>query len=265
MVYTPRYVTAAQVYQKTGLTSTDVDLTVNDTLIEDAELELETLTGRRYDGENVLTEFIDGAKEDAIGRSVPNSFGISTGTGIALNSGRAKSLRISNYPIQEITTFLRLNSDGTTAKTYATLSAASITAGTFDTTDYWLETQYDTVSRKLIPNGRIVLKLEDVIPGKANYKVVYKFGYGTVATPAVPIPVRALAACLAGIRAWVRLVGGNYDRINSYSVPEQSVTKGDIYNRAKQNIDTLKMEADQLLDRIGRRPRVLFVGSGADR
>lgn len=265
MAYTPRYVTAAQVYQKTGLTSTDVDLTVNDTIIEDAEYELEMLTGRRFDGANAVTQVLDGAKEDAVGRSVPNSFSISTGTGQGLNSGRAKSLRVSNYPIQSITSFLLLNVDGTTAKTYAVLTAATIVAGTFDTTDYWLETMYDTVSRTNVPNGRIVMKTDDIIPGDKNYRVAYTFGYGTVVTPAVPIPIRTLAACLAGMRAWIRLVGGNYDRINSYNVPEQSVTKGDIYIRAKQNIETLKAEADQLLDRIGRRPRILFVGSGGTR
>jgi len=262
MVYVPRYCVANDVYAKTGLSSIEVDFSVgnNMNIIEDAEFELEMLTGRRYDGANVMTDFVDGASADVIGRSVPNSFAMSDGTGSQINYGRARGLRVSNYPLQSVTAFNRLNIDGTTAKSYATLTSVQIAGGTTDTVDYWLELQYDVVSRMMVPNGRIILKTEDVIPGVRNYQVGYTFGY-----TAVPVTIRDLASCLAGIRAWVKFMGGCYNRLDSYSVPQQNVSKGSFYDRCVTNIANLRKEADDLLDRIGRRSRTLFFGSGGSR
>ena len=256
-----RYTTPTGVFNKSGLTSAEIDLTVNTDIIEDAEAELDMITGRRWDDANVLTEFINGPSEDQIGRQVPNqfadSFGISTGTGLQLNLGRARSISTNKYPILSITSFTRLNKDATTAKTFDALTTVQIAAGTTENDDYWLEMQFDEPSQTYVPNGRIILKNEDIIPGVRNYRIAYTYGY-----VAVPTTIRALASCMAGVRAWVSFLGGQYDRITSYSVPDQSVTKNDIYVRGQQSIDRLQTECDMLLDRIGRRSGRIFFATG---
>jgi len=67
---------------------------------------------------------------------------------------------------------------------------------------------------------------------------------------------------MAGIRAWIRFLGGQYNRVNDYSIPQQSINKGDFYMRGKQNIETMQNEIDRILERVGRRSRVLFTTSG---
>ena len=67
---------------------------------------------------------------------------------------------------------------------------------------------------------------------------------------------------MAGVRAWVQFMGGQYNRFNSYSVPQQSVNKGDFFQRGKQMINELTQEANRLLDRIGRGTRRLAFGTG---
>ena len=257
-----RYTTPTAVFNKSGLTTSEIDLTVNTDIIEDSEAELDMITGRRWDDANALIEFLSGPTEDQIGRQVPNffsdSFGISTGTGAQFNLGRARSISINKYPILSITGFARLNKDATVAKEFDTLTTVDIAAGTTETDDYWLEMQFDEPSQLYVANGRIIMKNEDIIPGVRNYRVTYTYGY-----VAVPTTIRALASAMAGIRAWVAFTGGQYDRITSYSVPEQSVTKNDIYARAQQNIERLQAEVDQLLDRIGRRSGRIFFATGA--
>ena len=74
-----------------------------------------------------------------------------------------------------------------------------------------------------------------------------------------------LATCLAGIRAWLRFLGGEYNRLNSYGIPQQSVNKGDFYARGMQNIKLLTEEAERLYKRIGKRKITFFASSGGDR
>ena len=101
---------------------------------------------------------------------------------------------------------------------------------------------------------------EEIPPGNNNIQISYTYGYTTL-----PTQIRTLACCLAGIRAWVNFMGGSYNYLNSYSIPQQSVNKGDFYDRAQKNIEALTNEANGLLDRVGRKPRTLFVSSGRDK
>lgn len=238
------YVTASEVYQKTGLSSSEVDLSTYTEIIADAEREVEVLTGRKFSDANTATEFLNGPKSDMLGFS----------------GSMATTVRVRNYPIQSITSFLILNVDGTTNTTYSTLSSASIAAGTYDTTDYWLDTMVDPVSGNVVPTGTIRLKTATFPTGYNNVKVAYTYGYSSV-----PTIIRDLAGCLAGVRSWIRFLGGGYNRLNSYSIPQQSVSKGDFYQRGKQNIDELTALANELLSRIGRRSNVLMFATGQDR
>jgi hypothetical protein len=192
-----------------------------------------------------LTEYFDGQKQDIIG----------TGQ-------YSKMIVLRNYPIQSITSFQILNSDQTVNKSYAALTVESIIAGTYYTTDYTLDTSTDNITNTIIPSGRINL-ISDIIPtGVKNVKVVYTYGYS-----AVPILISNLASCLVGVRAWVRFLGGSYNFIKSYSIPQQSVDKGDLYERGKERILSLTDEANRILDQVGRRQSKVFFasGSGSDR
>jgi hypothetical protein len=246
MTYTPLYTSATAVYSKTGLSSTEVNLSddnIVQAVIQDAEVELEALTGRKFTDANARVEHLSGPKKDII------NFG-----------QQATATRANNYPIQSIVALSLLNVDGSVAKAFATLSAASITAGTYDTTDYWLETKTDPLTNAITPDGRIVLKTAVFPVGKYNILLSYTYGYASV-----PSIIRNLATCLAAMRAWVRFAGGSYNRIDSYSIPQQSVNKGDFYGKVAQNVEMLKEEAERILDRVGKRQRVLFVSSSEDR
>jgi hypothetical protein len=241
---TSGYCTYQNVYDKTGLTTTEVSSTLVETFIEDAAAEIEQLTGRLWTSGNGKTEILDGPKKDILGTS---------GT-------KAITINLKEYPVQSIISFLILNTDGTTNKTYTPLTAASILAGTYDTTDYWLDTLEDPITHNIIPSGKIILKSDEFQVGNRNIKVSYTYGYATM-----PVPVNNLTKCLAGIRAWIYFIGGSYNYLNSYNLPQQSVNKGDFYQRGMQNIQMLTEESNRLLDRIGRRPRTLYFASGCDR
>lgn len=245
MVYSAKYTNATSIYLKSGLTASEVDVTSNDSqLIKEAEAEVDAITGRFFGSAIAKTEFFNGPKKDILGFS----------------GQLARTIKVSAYPIQSITSLLILNTDGTTNTTYDTLSSAEITAGTFESADYWLETSRDDMTDTIIPTGKIILKNAEFPVGHNNIKVAYTYGYSSV-----PYQVADLAACLAGIRQWVNFLGGNYNRLDSYSIPQQSISKGDFYVRGEKAIQTLRDEADRLLDRIGRRPRTLFIASGQDR
>lgn len=247
MAYTPIYTSVAQVQAKTALTNSEVDLTNDDIVratIQDAELEVELITGRKFTDANAATEYLNGPKRDVIG----------------ITGNKATSIRVSKYPIQSLTTFITLNVDGTTATTYGTLSAAQVTAGTFSTTDYWLDTAIDPLTGSTVPSGRIILKTDVFQPGVQNIKAVYTYGY-----PTVPVDIRDLATCLAAMRVWIRFMSGSYNRLDSYSIPQQNVSKGDFYDRAMKAIAQYKEEAERLLNRVGRRADILYFSTGSDR
>jgi hypothetical protein len=244
MAYSPIYTSATNIYGRTGLTSSEVDLSVYDYIIEDAELEVEYLTGRKWTNGTTKTEFFNGPKKDILG----------------VSGQKATTINLTEYPIQSITEFKTLNTDGTASTTFATLTSVQVAAGTFDTTDYWIDTIEDPITHTLIPYGKITLKAQEFPVGIKNIKVSYTYGYSSV-----PVAIRNLATCLAGIRAWIRFLGGSYNYLNSYSIPQQSVNKGDFYDRGLKMIEELTKESDRILDRVGRRPRTLFYGSGADR
>lgn len=244
MTYTPIYTSVNAVYAKTGLSATEIDLTDDNILracIEEAEVEVEFLTGRKFTSGNAITEYYSSNGQDVIGNY-------------------QTTISILRYPIQSITAFQILNTDGTASSTFDTLTAVQIAAGTVSTDDYWLETKIDPLTMLSVPSGTVRLKTDTFPKGNNNIKVSYTYGYTTV-----PVPVKGLATCLAGIKCWIRFLGGQYNRLDSYSIPQQSVNKGNFYQRGKQNIDLLQAEADNLLNRIGRKLRTSFYATGGTR
>jgi hypothetical protein len=245
MVYTLKYCFVTDCYTKSGLTSTQVDLTINDyQLIQEAELEIETLTGRKFTASNTFTEYLNGGKKDIVGYT----------------GNKATTCSIQYWPIQSITSFLILNTDGTTYETYDTVSAAEIIAGTYQSEDYWLDTIRDTTTGSIVPYGKVTL-ISDTFPtGTRNIKIAGTYGYTTV-----PAVVRNLATTMTAIRMWITFMGGQYNRLDSYAIPQQTVSKGNFYERGQKMITLLTEEANRLLDRIGRRPVRIGFASGEDR
>lgn len=238
MTYAPKYTDATSVYTKTGLVVGDKDVTANDNqLIAEAESELEMVTGRKFTSSSSVTEWLIGPKLDVLGYS---------GT-------PATTINLSNYPLLTITEFKTYYYDDSVENTYATLSSGT------DTTDYWCNQMEDPLTNTVYMTGEIQLKTKSFTP-ENRIKVSYTYGYTTV-----PIQIKNLATCLAGIRLWIAFLGGNYNRLNSYSVPQQTVDKGDFYSRGDQMIVSLTEEANRLLDRIGRKTRVLAFSSGTTR
>lgn len=147
-----------------------------------------------------------------------------------------KRFSTNNYPIQTITSIKILSDTGSTIKTLAT-------------TDYVKDNA----------TGRIVF-LNDSIPEyERAVEVIYTYGYASV-----PTEVAELSECLAGIRAWTQYMGGQFNRLDSYSIPEMTMNKGDFYQRGQQMIEMLKEQAEVLWTRVGKRVNIAFAsGSGS--
>ena len=242
MVYSAIYCSATGVYTKTGLSATEFDITTNDSqLLSEADAELELITGRKFTDAVAVTEYIDIGRMDIL-------------------ENKQATFLLGNYPIQSITSMLELDMDGDTTYTFDTLSAANIVAGIYQTDDYWLDTKEESLASTIIPTGKVILKTRALSAQTAKVKVVYTYGYSTV-----PASVTTLGNVLASIRMWKRVMSACYNRANNYGVPSQNVDKGDFYARAKMNLDLLEEEKNGLLDRIGRRSRVLFGSTGSSR
>ena len=239
--FTAAYTDANTIYGRTGLSATEINLTTNYYVIQEAEAEVEYLTGKKFTSGNTMTEHINGQQLDILGYS----------------GNQCTTISLAQYPIQSITSFKIVDISGNTITTFANLTSVQITAGTVNTTDYWLGLMNDPLTGSSIPYGKITLTSQGFTPGIQNVWISYTYGYTTV-----PVAISTLATCLAGIRAWIYFLGGNYNRLDSYSIPQQSVSKGDFYDRGLKMIASLKEEADRILDRIGRRQRILYTTGG---
>lgn len=229
------------VYNKTGLSATEVSSTLVDDMILDAEAELNADAGRVFTTGNSITEYLSIKDKDTIGNY-------------------QTSVQLRNYPVQSISVFNTVDLDGTAVTTYDTLSAAEIVAGTYESDDYWLQTMYDTLAGAMVANGKVTLKTATFPKGINNVKATYTYGYTNV-----PTIVKNAAVCLTAMRTWVIFLGGQFNRIDSYSIPQQSVNKGNFYAKGQAQMEMLKAEYDRLMGRIGRKTNVMFFGSGDSR
>ena len=236
------------VYMRTGLTVTEVPNATVTQMIVYADAELEELTRRKWSSGNAITETINAPSQDILGMSGSNN---DTGSG-----GYATTINLSQYPIQSIVSFVQQDVNGSATSTYGALTTIQIAAGTVSTTDYWLDTQVDPISLSSIPYGKITLKSDVFANGRNSIKVSYTYGYASV-----PTVIKNLSVCLAGIRTWLIFMGGSYNRLNEYEIPQQTADKGDFYVRCKRNVQELEDEANRILDRVGRKPRILFYAS----
>jgi hypothetical protein len=233
-----RYTNETNVYNRTGLSQNDINLTTNTNVIVDAENELDMEVGRRFDTTNTRTEYFSFRSQDVVGNS-------------------QSTITLSNYPIQSITLFNQLDMDGNSINTFELLTSVQISAGIISTDDYWLDVYEDPVTSNIEPTGKIQMKTVTFPESTNGVVCTYTYGYSSV-----PSLITQLATCMAGIKAWKALMGINYNKADSYSIPQQNVNKGNLVERFTTNIKLLEEEKDTLLNRIGRKSRTLYYSSG---
>jgi hypothetical protein len=226
MGYIPRYTTVAEVRTRTGLTSTEVSDSDLTQIIYFGESELDNLTGKRWDDANAYTEYFEPRTAD-------------------VTETHLTSVILKYYPIQSITYCAFLNDDGSVEEALDTLSAAEITAGTYYSDDYWVN----------VAIGKLQFIDDEYPSSEERLKVSYTYGNSTI-----PSEIVRLAASISGMRAWTGFLGGNYNSLTNYSIPEQSVGKGDLYARGEGMMAGLKRDVDELLasPNVGRRSSTIF-------
>lgn len=223
------YADIATIRLLSGLTTAEVSDANLTSLIALSDEEVERTTGKKYSSGNTVTEYVNFYQPPRYDDVYPNR------------------LTLKNTPVQSITSFLLLNSDGTTSATLANLSSANITAGTWITADYFLDPNIGVLE--------LTSRTFGFVPTRA--KITYTYGYS-----AVPVIVKQLSSTLATINAWVEFLGGKYNYLQSYSLPEQSYNKGDLFERGKKIIDTLNARADTMYSQLGRKQSSQFVTTG---
>lgn len=219
------YTTPALVRQKTGLTSSEITDDEIIVAISLSDSEIENSTGQRFGNGIVETDYVSFYPPKRADDILPNR------------------IALKHFPVQSITSFLLLDATGNTNTTLATLTSAAITAGTRQTADYYLDPTIGLIELSSYSF--------DFVPSRA--KIAYTYGNATQA----PF-ITELSACLAGVSIWVKYLGGNYDRLNSYTVPEQTYNKGDFYDRGMKIIKELRLKSDELYRQIGKKQSSQF-------
>lgn len=219
------YASLANIRYRCGLTISEVADVALTQLENEAANEIDQVTGRKWTSGNTATEYYNGPKKDMF-------------------DNKATTLMLNNYPVQTITEFLELDSAGATVTTFA------VWAGTgTQTTDYWIDASI----------GKITLVDDEFEPGTKNYKVAYTYGKS-----GVPVEISTLCEVLSSVRAIIYFLGGKYNYLQSYSIPEQTVQKGDLFDRMLKLVAELEKEAQRLYDRIGKRAKAQIVVTGGD-
>lgn len=109
---------------------------------------------------------------------------------------------------------------------------------TFTTDDYWLDNN----------TGILRLRSLDFAHQYNRIKVVYSYGYTSV-----PINIKNLSSCIAGMRVVIQQIGGTYDDVTSYSLPSGvSISVGEPYTNMREAITRLEKEIGKLTKDIGQ-------------
>ena len=225
------YSVSSQVYVLGGFSTTEVSQANVETLIAFTDAEIDSLFNRSFDDETAFTEYISLYLPKRADDIEPNR------------------IITSYYPIQSISEFILLTSTSSTTTTLATLSSTMMKINQWQTADYFID---PTI-------GLIELSSRTLQYSPSKAKIRGTYGYATV-----PVYVQELSAILTAIRAWVNFLGGNYDRLNRYKLPEQEYDKGDFYDRGMKAIEKLSDRANSLVSLIGDKYKSqLMVTSGS--
>lgn len=216
------YSTTSQFRLLSGLTTSEISDDSVTVLIGFSDAEIDSLFNRSFKNATAFTEYISMYLPKRADDIAPNRF------------------TTSHYPIQSITKFELVTSTSSVTATLATLSADMIEASNFQTTDYFIDPTY----------GLIELNTRTVQYSPSKAKISGTYGYTET-----PTYVQELSAVMTAIRGWVNFLGGNYDRLNRYKLPEQEYDKGDFYDRGLKAIDRLSDRANTLVGLIGSKYR----------
>jgi len=84
--------------------------------------------------------------------------------------------------------------------------------------------------------------------GRNNVRIDYSHGYSSV-----PTSVEELTSVVAGIVVFVRITGGSFDTPSVYTLPEGSVSVGQVYVNVREAVNQLEARKNSLLDSVGRK------------
>ena len=222
------YSSSSQVYVLGGFSEAEVSGPNVEILIDFADAEIDSLFNRSFDNETPFVEYISLYLPKRADDIEPNR------------------IITSYYPIQSITEFVLLTSTSSTTSTLATIGTASISSTVWQTADYFID---PTI-------GLIELNTRTLQYSPSKAKITGTYGYYNV-----PIYVQELSAILTSIRSWVNFLGGNYDRLNRYKLPEQEYEFGDFYDRGMKAIDKLSFRANALVSLIGEKYKSQFMST----
>jgi len=135
---------------------------------------------------------------------------------------------LTNYPVKSITSMAsyEISDDSTPSKIWAS-------------NEYWIDKEI----------GKIKLRYGEFAHQENRIKVVYIYG-----PDEVPAIIKDLSAVISSMMVLIKQIGGTYDDVTSYSMPSGvSVSVGEPYMNMLRDIEELKKERDDIIDKIGAR------------
>lgn len=152
-------------------------------------------------------------------------------------------ITLKHYPVYSITSIVLTDASGTAVTTISGATFNQLSGGNYMDSNIFVDAnagiiELNKTSLNFVPQRTIV-----------NYSA----GYASV-----PTQINELSACLAGIRAWVYFLGGNYSRLNAYTLPETSFNKGDFYDRGLKIISELRAKAEEIFGNYTKKQRGQF-------
>ena len=88
---------------------------------------------------------------------------------------------------------------------------------------------------RVTPGGNLYFMNNAEPYGIQNVKVAYNVGRSSV-----PFNVRQLTAAIAGINCLVNMIGGSFDDVTAYTIPDMSISKGEPYTNMRAAIRELE-------------------------
>ena len=171
----------------------------------------------------VVTEYYDGATWSTL--TVTESF---TGVEKLLANGQLEWSAPGNWEQTTVNSsdslyFIRIR---ITSGAYATQPAIEEVYAA-DEISKWVNSRAVRISEI----GKLTFISSTIPNGTKNVKVRYNVGAATV-----PYNVRDLTANMAALQCLVRLIGGSFDDVTAYTIPEMSVSKGEPYTNMRAAI-----------------------------
>jgi len=205
-------------YYPTGYVDSDIDR-----FIEASDAMIDLKTGKKFSNSNSVTEYFSGRPE-----KISSTTNVKEGQYYEVTTEQKRLISLSNFPVQAITSLQFLDDDGTVDDTLT------------ENTDFhlWTDTGWIWIFNTTIPKGM----------NRKKVKVVYTYGYSSV-----PTHVKRLSAITAGMMWLANMMGGSFDDVTSYQLPEISATKGEPYMNMRASFEKLEKEAKELWRYIGIR------------